>query len=195
MRPADPRQAVEVRGRCFDGEERFTRVFAMPNSATFELLPVRKLLARHVAGPLIVDPFARNSKVGTYTNDIDPASTAESHMDAIEWLDKLIADKVLADSVLLDPPYSPRQMAESYAHASGRVKGMQSTQNERLYRECIERLDAILKLGGVAIRCGWNSMGFPAERYRRLETMLVMHGSGHNDTIVTADTKIQGSML
>ncbi len=53
-------------------------------------------------------------------------------------------------------------------------------------------MDAILKPGGVALRFGWNSMGFPKGRYERLETLLVNHGAAHNDTICTADRKLKG---
>ena len=164
------------------------RQFAMPNSATFKLAPVASLLKRHVAG-VTVDPFARDSAWADYANDIDPRTTATHHMDAIEFCDKLITDGIKAETVLLDPPYSPRQMSESYKNA-GRKVGMTETQNARLYKEVKDRLTQILVPGGKAICCGWNSMGFGLTRgFEMLEILLVTHGAAHNDTIVTVERR------
>lgn len=165
----------------------------MPNSATFDLAPVMALLKRHLNGGVIVDPFARNSKWGTITNDLDPATNADFHLESVEFCDKLIADGVKAEAVLLDPPYSPRQMSESYKNV-GRKVGMTETQNARLYKEVKDRLARILVPGGKAICCGWNSMGFGLTRgFRMLEILLVTHGAAHNDTIVTVEMRTQAN--
>jgi hypothetical protein len=166
---------------------RISRVFAMPNPNTFSLAPVAELLGRYVNGGITVDPFSRNSHVASLRNDVDPSSDAEYHMDAVEFCDKLIADGVVADVVLLDPPYSPRQMSEAYKNA-GRKVGMSETQNAKLYKEVKDRLTKILKPGGIAICCGWNSLGFGVVRgFEMLEILLVPHGGAHNDTIVTVE--------
>jgi hypothetical protein len=163
--------------------EKFRRVFAMPNSATFSITPVRDLLKWHLQpGWVIIDPFASDSLVASHRNDLRYGG-----IDAREWLRSL--NGISADAVLLDPPYSPRQMKECYESAGIANSGCESTQNARLYKECIALLDDKLKPGGLAIRCGWNSMGFPKDRYERIETLLVNHGGGHNDTIVTVDCK------
>lgn len=53
-----------------------------------------------------------------------------------------------------------------------------------------DELDRILKPGGIAICCGWNSLGFGLKRkYEMLEILLVPHGGAHNDTIVTVERK------
>lgn len=46
------------------------------------------------------------------TNDLDPTTTADYHLDAIDFL-KLQSD-TSCDLVLFDPPYSPRQVSECY---------------------------------------------------------------------------------
>lgn len=61
---------------------------------------------------VIVDPFARNSDIGTITNDLDPETKAMYHKDATDFLCHL--DDNIADIVLYDPPYSARQVSESY---------------------------------------------------------------------------------
>lgn len=96
---------------------------------------------------------------------------------------------VTADVVLFDPPYSPRQIAEVYAQV-GKTCKKEDTQNARLYKRVKDGLDRILKDDGIAICCGWNSMGFGLGRgYELLEVLLVAHGGAHNDTIVTVERK------
>lgn len=171
-------------------EIKFAREFAMPNSNTFSLGPVARLLARYVNGGVTVDPFARNSKVANVRNDIDPSAEVDYHMDAVEFCDKLLVDGVKAEVVLLDPPYSPRQMSEAYKNA-GRKVGMTETQNARLYKEVKDRLTQILAPGGIAICCGWNSMGFGLTRgFKMLEVLMITHGAAHNDTLVTVERKM-----
>ena len=45
----------------------------MPNSRTFSIKPINKLIHRYLNGGVVVDPFANDSKLGTITNDIDPS--------------------------------------------------------------------------------------------------------------------------
>src|SRR3972149_5746694 len=140
------------------------RVWAMPDSETFSIPPISSLLDRWRRGRLvIVDPFARNSVRATHRNDLDPDTKADSHMEAVAFCKKLATDGVRADAVLFDPPYSPRQISEAYRSVGLRV-GMEGTQNARLYREVRDGLNSFLKLGGVAVSCGWNSAGFGKER-------------------------------
>ena len=49
------------------------RVWCMPNSRTFSIKPINKLIHRYLNGGVVVDPFANDSKLGTITNDIDPS--------------------------------------------------------------------------------------------------------------------------
>lgn len=81
-------------------------------------------------------------------------------------------------------------MSEAYKNA-GRKVGMQETQNARLYKECKDRMTRLLRVNGIAICCGWNSMGFGINRgFEMLEVLLVTHGAAHNDTIVTVERKL-----
>lgn len=164
----------------------FQRQFAMGNPETFLLPPVWKLLARYInPQDFVVDPFARNAKWGTATNDLNPETDAEYH----ELAEDFVQRDFKADVVLFDPPYSPRQIAECYQHIGRKVK-TQDTQNARLYKRVKDGLDRMLKPGGIAICCGWNSMGFGLTRgYTMLEILLVPHGAAHNDTIVTVERK------
>lgn len=169
---------------------RWSRQFAMGNPETFSLRPVAELLDRWLADArVVVDPFARNSKRGTVTNDLNPATSAKFHLLAEEFCSNHVPDGS-ADVVLFDPPYSPRQITECY-QSIGKKATMQDTQNGRMNRLVKDGLDRMLKPGGIAICCGWNSMGFGLTRgYEMLEILLVTHGGPHNDTIVTVEKKI-----
>lgn len=87
--------------------------WSMPNSETFSIKPIRELIDKYrEEGMVIVDPFARNSDIGTITNDLDPDTRAMYHKDATDFL-RGLSDNI-ADIVLYDPPYSSRQVSESY---------------------------------------------------------------------------------
>ena len=137
----------------------FSRTFAMPNALTFSIAPIAAFLDRYCNGGVIVDPFARDSKRGTITNDINPLTSAQYHLHAVEFLAKLTADGVVASAVLFDPPYSPRQISEAYKVA-GIKATTQDTQNARLYGDVKRAATALLHPGGYALSFGWNSMGF-----------------------------------
>jgi hypothetical protein len=166
----------------------FNREFAMPSADTFSIPPISRLLDRWLVGcEVIVDPFARDSYRGTFRNDLNPNTKATHHMLAEEFVEQ---NSIVADAVLFDPPYSPRQIAECY-QLVGRQAGTQDTQNSRLYKRVKDGLDKMLKPDGIAICCGWNSLGFGLGRdYEMLEILLVTHGSAHNDTIVTVERKL-----
>jgi hypothetical protein len=158
----------------------------MPNAKTFRIPPIKKLLAVWLGTcSVVVDPFARNSRWGTITNDLDPETIADYHLPADEFV-KTLAGTVLADAVLFDPPYSPTQMIRAY-------KGRANGQTAKLYKAVKDGLDVILRPGGIAISFGWSSGGFGKTRgYELLEVHLVNHGGAHNDTIVTIERKAKG---
>lgn len=101
--------------------------------------------------PIIVDPFARNCKWATCTNDIDPDTSAEIHMDALEFL-RSIPFRGWADCVIFDPPFSPRQAEEKYQ--SGHINVYT---DPGYVRKCMKEIVRLLKPGGVLIKLGFNS--------------------------------------
>ena len=141
---------------------------------------------------VIVDPFARNSDIGTITNDLDPETKAMYHKDATDFFCYL--DDNIADMVLYDPPYSARQVSESYKRLGGSVN-MQTTQSSYWARQKNE-IARITKKGGVVITCAWNSGGIGAGLgFEQQEILLVAHGGWHNDTIVTVERKMMDGMI
>lgn len=173
----------------------FSRCFAMPNAATFSIKPIGEFVQRYLAGAKVsVDPFARNRDWATYTNDINPNTSARDHQDAEAFLQGL-GGHVMADLALFDPPYSPRQVSEHYKAAGREVTG-EDTQNGRLYKRVRDALDKIMLPGGIVLSFGWQSVGMGITRgYEMVETMLVAHGGGHNDTICIAERKLVSSQV
>lgn len=168
------------------GTAKITRAWAMPASDTFDCKPIAEFVRRYLHDDDVsVDPFARNKRWATYTNDLNSATEAEHHMDAEAFLVMLSGQGVKANCIILDPPYSPRQISECYA-AAGIKAGMQDTQNAALYARVRRAARALCKPGTVVLSFGWNSAGMGRE-FDRLETLLVAHGGAHNDTICVAD--------
>lgn len=164
------------------------RVWAMPNKNTFDIPPIRALVRGYLnQSKVSVDPFARDKRWATYTNDLNPNTTAESHMDAEEFLYTLRDEGILCDLAILDPPYSPRQISECYK-AAGVSVGMADTQNAALYSRVRHALSQVLKPDAVVISCGWNSSGM-GKNYgmETIEMLIVCHGSAHNDTICVVE--------
>ena len=171
-------------------EIRLSREWAMPSADTFSIEPIRRFIRRHYQhGMVSVDPFARNSKSATHTNDLNPETAAEHHMDAGAFCAMLVGQGVKADLVFFDPPYSPRQISEVY-QSIGRTATMTDTQSAVLYKGVRDALDPLVNPGGIVLSFGWNSAGMGRKRgYEMLEILLVAHGGAHNDTICMAERK------
>lgn len=167
-----------------DGLGRFRRVWQMPSGDTFDVPAMGALVKKYLRG-VSVDPFARNKRWATHTNDLNPATAAEHHMHAAEFLNMLADRGVVADCVIFDPPYSPRQIAECYA-ASGLTTDMQATQNAKLYADCRAAIRRLCTPGTTVLSFGWNSAGMGAG-FALEELLLVCHGAAHNDTICLAE--------
>lgn len=171
-------------------------MWAMPNSETFSIKPIKefvelyrlkiRLRDKGRGKYVIVDPFARNSKYGTITNDLNPEFDTDYHLDALDFL-KLLPDEC-ADMVLYDPPYSTRQAVECYKNFG--IEVTQETTQASWRARHMDEIARITKPSGVVLCFGWNSNGVGKKRGFRLEeVLLVPHGGSKNDTICTAERK------
>src|SRR5262245_13795055 len=168
---------------------RVTRAWAKPSPYTFQLWPLQSLFRQYLTADIVsVDPFAGNARVATFTNDLDPTTAADSHLDALDFCQHLTGP---FDAVLFDPPYSPRQMAECYHRM-----GMTGPTRNSVYSRVKTILAPLVTVGGLAICCGWNTSGFGRRRgFELIELVIVVHGSAHNDTLVTVERKREQEQL
>jgi hypothetical protein len=170
---------------------KITREWAMPNSNTFSIRPIRDLIQKYHHQNSI-DPFANSNKIASVTNDIDPQFKTDYNLDATEFLKLLPSSSV--DLVLYDPPYSPRQISEVYKKFGISVN-MQTTQS-KYWSDQKKEISRITTLNAICITCGWNSGGIGAKYgFDIIEILLVPHGGWHNDTIVTVERKIKESLF
>ena len=174
----------------------FRRVWAMPSADTFSVPPMGDMVKRYLRESTVsIDPFARNKRWATHTNDMNPNTEAEHHMEARDFMRKMVADGVKADLIIFDPPYSPRQVSEVYSEL-GLTATMIDTQTARMKKECRILIRQLSEPGTVVLSFGWNSVGM-GKGWETLETMLVCHGGDHNDTICLAERMVsnQGDLF
>lgn len=167
------------------------RKWAMPNSNTFLIKPINELVTRYCVGLNTIDPFARNSKIAKFTNDIDPKTSAEYHLNALDFLKTFHDD--FADCILFDPPYSPSQVSECYKSV-GLSCNMQDT-SAAFWGNLKKEIARVLKINGICLTFGWCSNGIGKKyNFEIIEILLVAHGGWHNDTICTVEKKLDKSL-
>lgn len=164
-----------------------TKELAMPNKNTFEIKPIYKFIKNEVQEGVWLDPFANNKKIATITNDLNPNFKTDYNLDALEFLKSF--DNNSVDGVLFDPPYSPRQIKESYESVGLEIKGKEITQSS-FWAKLKDEVQRVLKINGKVICFGWNSNGCGVNRgFEMTRILLVAHGGNHNDTLVTVEKK------
>jgi len=139
---------------------KINRAWAMPNKETFKIKPIYDLIMRTLKDTgrkcletEIVDPFVRNSpykRICSISNDLDPEIEATYNMDALEFLRKKVKTNTV-DVLFYDPPYSPRQVSESYRKL-GMSVNMQTTQSS-FWGNIKKRISKVVKKDGVVISC------------------------------------------
>jgi hypothetical protein len=168
----------------------FSREWAMPTGDTFRAQPIAEFVQRYLSvSRASVDPFARNNAWATVTNDLNPRTTAEYHMEAEEFCRVMSAQGRLFDLAIFDPPYSPRQIKDCY-EGIGLAVGQKETQSAALYKRVRDALMPILTPDATVLSFGWNSAGMGKARgFHLVEVRLVAHGGAHNDTICIAERR------
>lgn len=163
------------------------RAWCMPNKNTFTIKPIHTLLSEEITGDTWIDPFANNNKFAQITNDLNTDMDTDYHMDALDFL-KMFADESV-DGVLFDPPYSPRQIKESYESVGLDTQGGVLTRSS-FWSNMKAEIARIVKPRGKVICFGWNSQGVGKTRgFEMTRILMVAHGGNHNDTICTVEAK------
>jgi hypothetical protein len=160
------------------------RKWAMANKWTFTIKPITDLLNEEVDDGLWIDPFSGENSPAQFRNDLNSDIEADSHMDAIAFLESLPNN--FCDGVLLDPPYSTRQISEHYKAAGLTVTGWHTSAGWQ--KKIKDEAARVVKPGGKIICFGWNSMGMGLSRnFEMTRVLLVPHGGAKNDTIITVE--------
>lgn len=162
---------------------KISRVWAMPSRWTFEIDPIKELLARYVGdGTGWVDPFAGENSPAEHTNDIEGRG-AKTQLDGLEALMGFGYESI--NGVLFDPPYSVEMCLRKYTPKFNGTAG-----RTEYHTRCKDEIARIVRPGGKVISFGWNSSGIGLDRgFSPMEYMLVCHGAFHPDTIVTVERK------
>ena len=64
----------------------FSRVWEMPNSNTFDIKCIRKLIDKYLKKEMVsIDPFANKCKLAKITNDLNPEYDTDYHLDAVDF--------------------------------------------------------------------------------------------------------------
>jgi len=167
----------------------FNRKWEMPNSNTFDIKCINKLIYKYLTNEMLsIDPFANKCKIAKITNDLNPEYNTNYNLDAVDFM-KSFEDNSI-DFVLYDPPYSLRQVSECYKNVG--IQVTQETTQSSWRTKHINEISRILKSNGIVISFGWNSNGVGIKRgFELMEILLVSHGGSHNDTICVVEKKIQ----
>jgi hypothetical protein len=169
-----------------------SRVWEMPNSNTFDIRCINKLIMKYIndiddPNMVSVDPFANKNRIAKITNDLDPEMGCDFSMDALDFLYGLSDNSI--DILLYDPPYSTRQVSECYKKM-GKTVNMQTTQSS-FWGNLKKEIARKMKKNGIVISFGWNSNGIGKTlNFEQLEILLVAHGGIHNDTICVVERKL-----
>lgn len=173
----------------------FRRTWAMPTKHTFDCPPIGEMVKRYLRQSKIsVDPFSGNKRWATHTNDLNPDTPAEHHLDALDFLQLMVLLGIQADLVIFDPPYSPRQIKECYNGIGLKMKSEDTwrTHGWSQEKDCIAKM---LSPEGVFLYFGWDTVGMGKGRgFGIIEGLIVCHGPGHNDTLCIAEKRLPSSL-
>lgn len=166
------------------------RFFCMPNKWTFLMHPVRYILDKYVKdGKGWIDPFAGMYSPAEFRNDFNKNMNAEYHLLANEFCKKMEGP---FKGILFDPPYSYRQIKECYEKEGLKVNNLDTSNN--FYNRVMDII--YNKINEYVISFGWNTNGFGKCRgFKIIEIVIIAHGGGHNDTIITVEKKIQKTLF
>jgi hypothetical protein len=169
----------------------FSRQWAMPSADTFSIPPIGEFVKKYLRQSKVsIDPFARNKRWATYTNDLNPDTAAEYHKSAVVFLRWLRMTGVKADLIIFDPPYTLHQTKQCY-ESSGLKFLLNDAQQAGVWSREKELCYDLLAVNGIFLHFGYHSNGMGKGRDMQIEEMLIVaHGRNHNDTLCMAERKI-----
>jgi hypothetical protein len=174
-----------------DNGLKISRVWAMPNKWTFNIVPIMELVRRYARdGKGWADPFAGRSTFAEYRNDLNPLLGQASKREALEFLIDFTRQGTALNGVIFDPPYSLTQVSRSYEEMGYKFKGKDDPTGG--FTKCRDTIAKIVRPGGHVISFGWNTVGMGIKRrFEQVELLIVCHGGNRNDTLCTVERKLE----
>lgn len=166
---------------------KFSRSFGMQTKDTLRCKEASSVVRKYLEGKKVVDPFARNCEFAhPYTNDINPETKAQDHMDVEEYLEYWHKQHHSSftgfDGAIYDPPFSNRQAKDTYGVANLYTLGGKILRIER-------SLGDLIVPGGYVVKFGYNS-NFSHRAFECVEIKLVRYGGSMNDMIISVHKKM-----
>ena len=165
----------------------FTRSMGRQTKNTLECNIAYSIVHKYLSGLKTIDPFARNCEFAhPYTNDINPNTNAQDHLDAEDYLEYWNLMKVKFQGAILDPPFSARQDKEIYGDANlytqpGKMKRIELA------------LGNLVEAGGYVVKFGYNS-NFSHDAFTCVGIHLIRYGGSMNDLIVSIHQRTLGDL-
>jgi hypothetical protein len=132
-----------------------------------------------------LDTFARNCPWACVTNDADPLTKADHHMDAVDLLEYLLYEGARFGLVLHDPPFSERQ-AKRYPE---QITNFYTTPGYQARYWSL--VDQILLPGGAVVKLGYNSNA-PRPGWTLQRLLVCAAGGTRNDLLISTWIKPHG---
>ncbi len=161
------------------------RVWAMPSTRQFSIPAIARLIREECDGcdqKSVIEPFPYQAK-----------------RDAFEYLKSLPTASVSV--CLLDPPYSSKQAVDNYnvdnnnGSSSSVFRTITWQSPKAFWSQMRDEITRVIRPGGKCITLAWNSQGIGKGRgFEITRILLVAHGGGRNDTILTVEKKINGRL-
>jgi len=131
----------------------------------------------------ICDPFARNCTLaGDWTNDVNPDTNANHHLDALEFLRSCPSDRF--DLVIFDPPFSEIQAERKYKTDKVDEEITNVYTIPSYVPNCMREIQRILKPGGWFLKFGYNTNSSHSDF--ELKRIWIVHYAGNkNDVLVS----------
>ena len=162
---------------------KFSRSFGIQTKDTLRCKEAFSVVRQYLEGKKVIDPFARNCEFAhPYTNDINPETNAEDHLDVEEYLEIFHALGDVFDGAIYDPPFSDTQAKDTYGTTNLYTFAGKILRIER-------SLGDLVVPNGYIVKFGYNS-NFSHRAFECVEIKLVRYGGSMNDMIISVHKKM-----
>ena len=146
----------------------------------------------------VLDPFARNQRLATITNDLNPEFSTSYNLEANDFLELMLEEygPNSVDMILFDPPYNATLLKEHYDDIGAKLELWQC---QNPWGRAKSAARSLLKVGGYYMQLGYYSKGLNSKTefkngFKLIDGCLLSGSSLKNDIIVIVEQKEQDSL-